>query len=131
MDTPCGNCGQTGHASGSPKCPAKGTKCQFCQKLNHWEVVCRTKKQSQLVMGPDRCSQTNHIVSPKATQSALPFQQTVQFITCAGKLVPFCAEVDTGSFCTIISWDYLSKYFPDKPVTALKELPCMYNHSLI
>ncbi len=131
MDTLCSKCGQTGHSSGSAKCPAKGTRCHFCQKLNHWEVVCQTKKQSQLVTGSDGCSQMNHIVPPKATQSAPPFLQTVQLITCAGKLMPFCAEVDMGSFCTIISRDYLSKYFQDKPVTALKELPCTYDHSPI
>ncbi len=131
MDTPCNNCGQTGHSSGSAKCPVKGTRCQFCQKFNHWEVVCCRKKQLQVVMGSDGCSQTNHIIPPKATQSALPFLQTGQFITRSGKLMPFCAEVDTGSFCTIISQDYFGKCLPGTPVTTLKELPCTYDHSPI
>ncbi len=131
MDTLCGNCGQTGHASGSPKCPAKGTRCHFCQKLNHWELVCRMKKQSQLIKGSDRCSQMNRIVPPKVTQSAPLFVKTVQFINRAGKLVPFCAEVDTRSFCTIIDRQFLSLHLPDLPVKALTELPCTYDYTPI
>ncbi len=120
----CGNCGQAVHLSGSPRCPAKGTKCHFCQRPNHWEVMCQMKRQSQMVTESASSSQTNHIMPPQAAKSSPPFKQTVQIITCAARLVPFCAEVDTGSFCPIIDQDYLSKYLPDKPVTALRDLPC-------
>ncbi len=89
------------------------------------------KKQSQMVTESASSSQTNCIVLPQAAKPSLPFMQTVQLITHAGRLVPFCAEVDMGSFCMIIDQDYLSKYLPDKPVTALRELPCMYDHSPI
>ncbi len=75
--------------------------------------------------------QTNHIMLPQAAKPSPTFMQTVQIITCAGRLVPLCAKVDSGSFCTIIDWDYLCKYLPNKPVTALKELPCIYDHSPI
>ncbi len=131
MGTPCDNCCQTGHASGSPKSLARGTKCNFCQRPNHCEVVCQTKKRSQQVMGSDEFSQMKHIMSLKATQSALPFLQTIYFISHAGKLKVFHAEVDTGSFCTIIDSQYLSSHLPDMPVKALKGLPCTYDHSPI
>ncbi len=68
---------------------------------------------------------------PQAAKSSLPFMESVQIITHAGRLVPFSAEVDTGSFCTIIECDYLNKFLPDRSVTALRELPCTNNHSLI
>ena len=29
------------------KCPANGTRCSFCSKPNHWEVVCMQKGKSQ------------------------------------------------------------------------------------
>ncbi len=131
METPCGNCGQTGHSSGSAKCPAKGTKCQFCQRPNHWEVMCRMKKQSQMVMGSDGCSQMNHIISPRAIQSAPSFRQTIYFISHAGRLKVFHAEVDTGSFCTIIDRHFLSSHLPDMLVKALKELPYTYDYTPI
>ncbi len=131
VDTLCGNCGQTGHTSGSPKCPAKGMKCHFCQKPNHWEVVFWMKRQSQLVTESRSSSQTNHIVPPRAAKSSSPFMQTVQIITCTGRLVPFRAEVDTGSFCTIVDHHFLSMNLPNMLVMALRELSCTYDHSPI
>ena len=38
----CG--GSYPHTSGQ-SCPAHGTKCKFCGKLNHFETVCRSKKK--------------------------------------------------------------------------------------
>ncbi len=125
MDTPCGNCGQTGHSSGPAKCPAKGTNCHLCQRPNHWKVMCQMKKQSQMVTESASSGQTNRIMPPWTAKSSLPFLQTVQIITRAGRLAPFCAEVHTVS-CTIIDCEYLGKFLPDKPVTTLRELPRTY-----
>lgn len=40
----CGKCGLN-HKEGD--CPAKGTKCSNCGKLNHWKRVCRSKSKPQ------------------------------------------------------------------------------------
>ena len=42
---PCGNCGRT-HQKGY--CPAQGTKCNFCHKLSHFEIVLSPKAQSSV-----------------------------------------------------------------------------------
>ncbi len=67
----------------------------------------------------------------KATQSALLFVKIIYFINNAGKLKAFRAEVDIGSFCTIVNRQYLRSHLPDMPVKALKELSCTYDHSPI
>ncbi len=71
----------------------------------------------------------NCIISPRATQSALPFVKIIYFINHAGKLKAFHVEVDTGSFCTIVDCEYLRLHLPDLPVKALMELPCTYDYT--
>ena len=41
----CRFCGGNKHRR--EKCPANGTRCSFCSKPNHWEVVCMQKGKSQ------------------------------------------------------------------------------------
>ena len=48
---PCGNCGST-HAP--RQCPAFGTTCSSCGKLNHWRRVCRSTDTSQRNTGSTR-----------------------------------------------------------------------------
>lgn len=38
-------CGKGGHLSNSTDCPARGRVCRRCQKLGHFEAVCRKRKQ--------------------------------------------------------------------------------------
>nr|XP_029732678.1 uncharacterized protein LOC115268712 [Aedes albopictus] len=40
----CYACGQMGHISNSPECPARGRTCRRCQKLGHFEIVCKKRK---------------------------------------------------------------------------------------
>nr|XP_029711593.1 uncharacterized protein LOC109417227 [Aedes albopictus] len=42
----CFSCGQSGHFSSSPDCPARGRTCRRCQQLGHFEVVCKKRKSS-------------------------------------------------------------------------------------
>ncbi|XP_062701591.1 uncharacterized protein K02A2.6-like [Aedes albopictus] len=44
-DTFCYACGQLGHMSKAPTCPARGQQCRRCHKTGHFEKVCR-KRQS-------------------------------------------------------------------------------------
>ena len=52
-DQRCKFCNRSGHGvNSSPnersvKCPAYNTKCDFCSKPNHFQVVCRQKKQQE------------------------------------------------------------------------------------
>ncbi len=43
----CINCG--GNFPHKFSCPAKGQKCYYCQKLNHFETVCRQKRTKERV----------------------------------------------------------------------------------
>lgn len=41
----CGRCGQRGHTSESPNCPAKRAKCKKCSLVGHFARKCKTKSQ--------------------------------------------------------------------------------------
>ena len=43
----CGNCGQKHGPSKKANCPAFGTTCGACGKLNHWKRVCRSSKTNE------------------------------------------------------------------------------------
>ncbi len=42
-----GNCGQSGHLSKDPNCPARGKQCNNCNKLGHFDCCCRGKATKQ------------------------------------------------------------------------------------
>ncbi len=62
------------------------------------------------------------------TNQLPPFFQTVEFTDQSSRVKPFCAEVNTGSFCTMISCDYLASHLLSEPVDPVSEPPCTYNH---
>ena len=41
----CGNCGGEHLIKPKSKCPAYGTECKSCGKVNHWARVCRSKRE--------------------------------------------------------------------------------------
>ncbi len=90
-----------------------------------------TKKQSKAVTGNDESCQTDHIAAPQATWSSPPFMKTVYFIDHKGKLKPLTAEVDTGSFCTVINHEFLADNLLNKPMDPLKDFICTYSHQPI
>ncbi len=61
-------------------------------------------------------------------KSPLPFFQTVEFTDRSSQVKPFCAEVDSASFCTMISCDYLATHLLNEPVDQVSESPCTYDH---
>lgn len=42
--TACFNCGNVGHWSRSPQCPARNQICRNCKQKGHFKTVCRSKK---------------------------------------------------------------------------------------
>lgn len=38
----CGNCGETHATEPRDACPAFGSRCGFCHRYNHWQIVCRS-----------------------------------------------------------------------------------------
>lgn len=40
----CFACGEPGHISKSPNCPARGRTCRRCKRLVHYEATCRKRK---------------------------------------------------------------------------------------
>ena len=70
----CYNCG-TVHGRNPNSCPAKGAKCNFCGKLNHWKRVCFAKKsqeQSETKSNPQQ--QTQASVNEIQTDQSEPSQ---------------------------------------------------------
>lgn len=51
LDAPCSYCGKKGHGARAPpqvrkkECPAYGQTCNNCQRMNHFEAVCRGKQK--------------------------------------------------------------------------------------
>lgn len=43
-DRNCYRCGHTGCISNATQCPTKNAKCRRCNKVGHFEKVCRTKQ---------------------------------------------------------------------------------------
>lgn len=50
----CFACGNQGHLSKSPLCPAKDQNCRRCKKLGHWENVCRKRPSESQIFGPSK-----------------------------------------------------------------------------
>ncbi|XP_062550554.1 uncharacterized protein K02A2.6-like [Armigeres subalbatus] len=44
----CYSCGQEGHFSKSPECPAKGRTCRRCRGLDHFEAMCRKRDHNSV-----------------------------------------------------------------------------------
>ncbi len=89
--------------------------------------MCRIKKQSQKVMGCNGSSTMNRVMPSGTKQPPLTFLWTVQFINGSSKLRLLCAEIDMGSFCTMISHDYLVAHLLNEPVDSIADVPCTYD----
>lgn len=51
--TQSANCNKCGRLHKRGKCPALGSKCSFCKKRNHWQVVCNQKQRGEHVLYED------------------------------------------------------------------------------
>lgn len=63
----CWNCGR-GHPRDA-KCPAFGSKCNFCLKDNHWEQMCFAKQNTQQGAGSAKRRQAPHATKAKGVHA--------------------------------------------------------------
>jgi hypothetical protein len=52
------DCGRCGESHKFKECPAYGTECGKCKKLNHWSKMCRTKVQAAQSEAPSQANST-------------------------------------------------------------------------
>lgn len=124
----CRNCGlEYPHKT---KCPAQGKKCNFCKKLNHFEVVCRSKKRQVNKVydsgHSDTDSNTNsddqenfcfglnlifgeHQTIPPKTVNALSSKPVISVTVDRNKVKTL---IDTGSTINVIDEDTYSRMSP-------------------
>lgn len=110
----CRNCGKEyPHMNG--QCPAAGKICNFCKKMNHFEIVCRSKhKQSKPVhtLGTDNCSDSEISDNDKSSNEfafGLAINSNKPDISCKRPTIKVKVEghalkmlVDTGSSINVI-----------------------------
>ena len=104
----CGKCGMK-HEFG--KCPAKGTKCKYCKKPNHWLKVCRKRlsRVHSLQEGDsdfdtfqrDDHDDFLHILTTESDNHINSVQDKwLTDLTVCNKKLSF--RIDTGAKCNII-----------------------------
>ncbi len=80
---PCNKCGREHARKPHTACPAHGTKCTACGKLNHWASLCRSSKQPQ--------SNTNAYTNDK--QKPRPQQRRVHTVNTTS--ATYMPEIET------------------------------------
>ena len=65
LQAKCSNCGGNAHGSGSyadrlKSCPAQGKTCSNCQKRNHLQSVCKSRKQSASLHAAEDAGSGSH-----------------------------------------------------------------------
>lgn len=128
-DNKCGNCGQT-HQKG--QCPAQGKLCSYCNKLNHYQAVCRKrkmdlkKKHTHQVTGnaSDSDSSQFFVDSIEHNQS---LNQAFASINIGPKQVSVKMKIDSGSQVNILPLSTFSKLGLRNPLKKCSQSLLAYN----
>ena len=59
----CTNCGRAGHIASADKCPARGKRCDCCEKLGHFATVCRSARR----LSRPSVTSSNRQATPRAS----------------------------------------------------------------
>lgn len=106
----CGNCGQK-HQNNRRACPAFGSRCSNCSRLNHWARVCRSGRRKTTRKEVNLLEETETHSSDE-TESQFAIHALTQFQTkneihstvkIHGSEV--LLKIDTGAKCNVISSD--------------------------
>ena len=100
----CYRCGQQGHFSRDPSCPARGQKCSKCNLPDHFAVVCRTKSKVMQV-APQVPSSSDDYVFTLTHQGGAKLRFSVGGID-------LDMLVDSGASVNIVdeeTWKYLKE----------------------
>jgi len=107
----CGGKQTADHAS----CPAYGKSCNHCGKPNHFQAVCRRKKDIRKTAASLAAVEEGDVTSD-SDESAFMIEQvgavhhnkkgqyfaTLEFVSTSGKVVLDC-QLDTGATCNVIT----------------------------
>ena len=103
----CYRCGKDHKA---PDCPHKNSKCTFCSKVGHLEIVCRKKQyHDKKTVNTKIIRQVDVKTVPESTINAISSKLEVP-VTIQGK--KFTMELDTGTtgnFVSVPVWEQLGK----------------------
>ena len=104
----CFNCGRSGHLASAESCPARGKKCNKCQRIGHFENTCRKRKNE---------APNNQFRKRSQVTTALVEEEKYVFYTggeyqmnCIIGGVPIEMLIDSGSDANIIGqqdWEHL------------------------
>lgn len=101
----CGNCGYT-HKK-ADVCPAKGKRCDNCNKWNHFSKVCRSVHKSKSVHEVTACPESDtesdfYIDSIESNYDHVKNQQAFAKVNIGPKSFPVDFKLDTGSQANIL-----------------------------
>ena len=119
----CYHCGRPFSKGHMEVCPAKGTECNNCGKLNHWKKVCHSAPQVHAVEEEDGAPETFviHSLVVEAVESCdAPLYPSASLLLSLKNEESFCDfKLDTGSQANVISVSTLKKLFKP-PFTVMK-----------
>ena len=103
-------CGKCGYKHPRDRCPAKGKKCDFCQRLNHFQSQCfdklKTKSKKKVDQVEAGASEV-YFMGSVAQNSSDAWRET---LTIGEKKISF--KLDTGADVSVISTDTFENLNP-------------------
>ena len=104
QDAKCTNCGYDAHKS-NEVCPAKGQICRKCNKLNHFQRVCRSKSVHEVNSDQFQSEESDldsDFYVDTVNKSFSHYDQAFATVNIGPKKTPIKFKIDTGSQVNII-----------------------------
>ena len=104
QDAKCTNCGYDAHKS-NEVCPAKGQICRKCNKLNHFQRVCRSKSVHEVKSDQFQSEESDldsDFYVDTVNTSFSHYDQAFATVNIGPKKTPIKFKIDTGSQVNIM-----------------------------
>ena len=104
QDAKCMNCGYDAHKS-NEVCPAQGQICRKCNKLNHFQRVCRSKSVHEVKSDQFQSEESEldlDFYVDTVNKSFSHYDQAFATVNIGPKKTPIKFKIDTGSQVNII-----------------------------